>query len=143
MACSGTRLGRPAAPPGAAAAAERCLLLVRRAIKTYEEVLRPILEEAAGMQVTAIQLQHPQHATDIVRQLDLGGTDMLVCVGGDGTLWEGLQVRARASSCQMAEGPAWRRRCCCWGPHAALAARSPLAAAQQLPAKTCEHPGAR
>ena len=38
-----------------------------------------------------------RHATDIVRGLDLSQVDLLAFVGGDGTAFEGLQVRARAS----------------------------------------------
>jgi diacylglycerol kinase family enzyme len=61
----------------------------------FSKVLRPILEDAAGMEVTAVQLQRPEHATELAAQLDLSSTDTLMCLGGDGTLWEALQVGAR------------------------------------------------
>jgi diacylglycerol kinase family enzyme len=52
----------------------------------------PVLQQAAGMQVTVVQTTHSGHATEVAAQLELGSTDMLLCVGGDGTLWEALQV---------------------------------------------------
>ncbi len=32
------------------------------------------------------------HATELMHNLDLASTDMVLSVGGDGTLYEGLQV---------------------------------------------------
>jgi hypothetical protein len=55
-------------------------------------VLRPVLEQAAGMQLTVVQTQHEGHAADITLALELDSTDMLVVVGGDGTLFEAMQV---------------------------------------------------
>lgn len=48
--------------------------------------------KAAGLEVTVKETQHRGHATDIVRQLPLGTCDALVTVGGDGTVFEALQV---------------------------------------------------
>jgi diacylglycerol kinase family enzyme len=55
-------------------------------------VVQPVLEQAAGMQVSVVELQRPMHAKQVAQELDLGSTDLLACAGGDGTLWEALQV---------------------------------------------------
>jgi hypothetical protein len=54
------------------------------------------------MQVTVLQLERPLHAKELVQQLDLGSTDLLACVGGDGTIWEALQVGPRAAAAAAA-----------------------------------------
>lgn len=48
--------------------------------------------QAAGLEVTVKETEHPGHATDIVRQLALDSCDAVVAVGGDGTVFEALQV---------------------------------------------------
>ena len=42
--------------------------------------------------MTVSQTHHRGHATEIVRQLPIGSCDALVTVGGDGTVFEALQV---------------------------------------------------
>jgi diacylglycerol kinase family enzyme len=51
-----------------------------------------MLRDAAGMNVTVHKTRSPGHATSVIASLDLDAVDMLVFVGGDGTVFEGLQV---------------------------------------------------
>ena len=57
----------------------------------YSTAVQTILQ-AAGLDVTVKETEHPGHATDIVRQLALDSCDAVVAVGGDGTVFEALQV---------------------------------------------------
>ena len=50
---------------------------------------------AAGLEVAAQETQHAGHASQMAADLDLGRTAALVMVGGDGTVFEALQARAR------------------------------------------------
>ena len=43
----------------------------------------------------------PGHATEMTQHLDLGEVDLLVVVGGDGTVWEALQVGEGVLMCAM------------------------------------------
>jgi len=54
--------------------------------------VRPILE-AAGFHLDVRETQGPGHATDIVKEAELQNFDAVVAVGGDGTIFEILQVR--------------------------------------------------
>ena len=49
--------------------------------------------EAAGFQLDVRETQGPGHATEIVREVQLEVFDAVVAVGGDGTIFEILQVR--------------------------------------------------
>ena len=48
--------------------------------------------KAAGLQLTVKETERAGHATDIVRALTPGSCDAIVTVGGDGTVFEALQV---------------------------------------------------
>ena len=48
--------------------------------------------KAAGLSVTVRETQRAGHATEIVRSLQLDQCDALITVGGDGTVFEALQV---------------------------------------------------
>lgn len=48
--------------------------------------------KAAGLIVTVRETQRAGHATEIVRSLQLDQCDALITVGGDGTVFEALQV---------------------------------------------------
>lgn len=63
-----------------------------RSQRLFQRHVAPVLENAAGMTLTAVLTRHPRHATEITRELDLSTQDILVFVGGDGTVFEGLQV---------------------------------------------------
>ena len=47
---------------------------------------------AAGLSLIEHTTTHAGHATAIVQQLQLQGLRAVVLVGGDGTVWEALQV---------------------------------------------------
>lgn len=53
--------------------------------------------KAAGLSVTVRETQRAGHATEIVRSLQLDQCDALVTVGGDGTVFEALQVMPRCA----------------------------------------------
>ena len=59
------------------------------------ETLLPMLRDAAGLRVTVHETRHRGDATGILGSMDLVDVDMVVYVGGDGTVYEGLQVRGR------------------------------------------------
>lgn len=63
----------------------------RRARRTFIKHVRPILE-AAGFHLDVRETQAPGHATDIVKEAELQIFDAVVAVGGDGTIFEILQV---------------------------------------------------
>lgn len=69
-------------------------------MKSFSRTVLPVLQQAAGMHVAVAQTCHRGHATEVAAQLDLASTDMLLCVGGDGTLWEALQVGRGAQGLQ-------------------------------------------
>lgn len=48
--------------------------------------------QAAGLVVTKRETQQAGHATEIVQGLPLDSCDAIVTVGGDGTVFEALQV---------------------------------------------------
>lgn len=48
--------------------------------------------KAAGLSLTVWETDRPGHASEMVKQLDLAACDVLVTVGGDGTVHEALQV---------------------------------------------------
>lgn len=68
-------------------------LLLSRSAKLFQQQVAPVLEDAAGMHLTSLVTQHAGHATQLCAELNLAAVDLLVFVGGDGTVWEGLQVR--------------------------------------------------
>lgn len=47
---------------------------------------------AAGLRMTVKETQRAGHATEMVRGLELDQCDALITVGGDGTVFEALQV---------------------------------------------------
>ena len=53
--------------------------------------MRPILE-AAGFHLDVRETQGPGHATTLVKEAELQIFDAVVAVGGDGTIFEILQV---------------------------------------------------
>ena len=57
-----------------------------------------MLRDAAGLRVTVHETRCRGDATGFVASMDLRDVDMIVYVGGDGTVYEGLQVR----------GPVWQ-----------------------------------
>jgi hypothetical protein len=77
-----------------------CNLLCRSA-KLFQQQVAPVLEDAAGMQLSRVVTQHAGHVSQLTAQLSLAAVDMLVFVGGDGTVFEGLQVTAAASGVCM------------------------------------------
>ena len=66
----------------------------RRARQTFVGHVRPILE-AAGFHLDVRETKGPGHATDIVKEAELQIFDAVVAVGGDGTIFEILQVQPR------------------------------------------------
>lgn len=48
--------------------------------------------KAAGFSMSVKETQRAGHATEMVQGLHLGHCDALITVGGDGTLFEALQV---------------------------------------------------
>lgn len=76
-----------------------CLCLRCRSAKLFQKQVAPVLEDAAGMMLSRVVTQHAGHASELTRQLSLAAVDMLVFVGGDGTVFEGLQVGGKDSSC--------------------------------------------
>lgn len=62
-----------------------------KSAKLFQKQVAPVLEDAAGMTLSRVVTQHAGHATELTRQLSLAAVDMLVFVGGDGTVFEGLQ----------------------------------------------------
>ena len=62
-----------------------------RARKTFAKHVKPILE-AAGFQLDFRETRGPGHATEIVKEAHLETVDAVVAVGGDGTIFEILQV---------------------------------------------------
>lgn len=65
-----------------------------RARQTFVGHVRPILE-AAGFHLDVRETKGPGHATDIVKEAELQIFDAVVAVGGDGTIFEILQVQPR------------------------------------------------
>ena len=54
-------------------------------------VCKPVLE-AAGVQMDVVETRRPGHAIEIAQSVVPGSYDALICVGGDGTVFEVLQV---------------------------------------------------
>ena len=54
--------------------------------------------KAAGLSVVVKETQRAGHATEIVRSLQLDQCDALITVGGDGTVFEALQVMTSCAS---------------------------------------------
>jgi diacylglycerol kinase family enzyme len=69
--------------------------------QTFVRHVRPILE-AAGFHLDIRETKGPGHATDIVKEAELQIFDAVVAVGGDGTIFEILQVQP--SCCLDAAG---------------------------------------
>jgi len=57
-----------------------------------------VLQDAAGMTVCSMVTTGPGAATELMAQLDLTAVDLLLFVGGDGTVYEGLQVRGLSTA---------------------------------------------
>eukprot|EP00878_Enallax_costatus_P029883 GHUV01032449.1.p1 GENE.GHUV01032449.1~~GHUV01032449.1.p1 ORF type:complete len:254 (+),score=58.01 GHUV01032449.1:465-1226(+) len=72
--------------------------------RLFQRHVAPVLEGAAGMSLTSLVTQHPGHATQLLHELNLAAVDLLVFVGGDGTVYEGLQVGSRACRACMSSG---------------------------------------
>lgn len=69
-----------------------------RSLQMFRSELLPVLEDAAGMEVVLHTTRGPGHAAELLGQLDLASVDLLVFVGGDGTVYEGVQVRVPGAS---------------------------------------------
>ena len=62
-----------------------------RARGAWSKEAQPILK-AAGFQMEVFETQAQGHAFKIVQDLNLQSTDAILCVGGDGTMSEVVQV---------------------------------------------------
>ena len=62
-----------------------------RAADCYHKVVKPMFA-AAGLSTVEHTTTHAGHAPVIVQQLQMQGLRAVVLVGGDGTVWEALQV---------------------------------------------------
>jgi diacylglycerol kinase family enzyme len=60
----------------------------------FQKQVVPLLQDAAGFTLTQLVTERPGHATALAAGLDPTTTDLVLVVGGDGTVWEVLQVRA-------------------------------------------------
>jgi len=60
-------------------------------LQILNNTLLPALRGAAGMVVVVHSTQYPGHAKRIVEELAVYDVDLLVFVGGDGTVYEGIQ----------------------------------------------------
>lgn len=63
--------------------------------KIVNSTLLPMLRDAGGLHVNVHQTKAPGDAEQLLSTLDLESVDMVVYVGGDGTVFEGLQVCAQ------------------------------------------------
>jgi sphingosine kinase len=61
------------------------------AARAFQRSVAPLLEDAAGFVVTCTHTSHAGHAAELVASLDIGSTELLLLVGGDGTVHEALQ----------------------------------------------------
>lgn len=75
-----------------------------RAEKVFEQQVLPVLQDAAGMSVHTLVTAGPGAATQMAAQLDLSAVDLLLFVGGDGTVYEGLQVSSLSRAPQQLVG---------------------------------------
>ena len=66
-------------------------MCARRAKRIYERQVAPILA-AAGLDVVVVETVQRGHAGKLAAALDLRQCDLLVLVGGDGTVFDALQV---------------------------------------------------
>lgn len=69
-----------------------------------------MLQDAAGMTVHSMVTTGPGAATELMAQLDLAAVDLLLFVGGDGTVYEGLQVR-HLSTASVSTAQHWVAAC--------------------------------
>jgi hypothetical protein len=76
----------------------------RRAQRIYERHVAPVLA-AAGLDVRAVQTHERGHAGRLAAGVPLARCDMLVLVGGDGTVFDALQARR---ACPDPGRPAFR-----------------------------------
>lgn len=70
------------------------LMTSHRSQLLMSQTVLPMLRDAAGLTVTVHQTTSPGDASAICAGLQLEGVDLLLFVGGDGTIFEGLQVSA-------------------------------------------------
>jgi diacylglycerol kinase family enzyme len=77
-----------------------------RSAKLFQQQVAPVLEDAAGMSLSRLVTQHAGHASQLTAELSLAAVDMLVFVGGDGTVFEGLQVSGVGGAEGVWIGPA-------------------------------------
>jgi diacylglycerol kinase family enzyme len=64
---------------------------VCRAAMVFRTQVLPILQ-AGGLECVVHETKHRGHATEIVKKLQSAACDAIVGVGGDGTIFEILQV---------------------------------------------------
>ncbi|KAL6753666.1 ATP-NAD kinase-like domain-containing protein [Haematococcus lacustris] len=57
----------------------------------FSRQVLPVLRDAAGLVLEVHTTRHRGHATEIVARLDLQQVDLILYVGGDGTVFEGMQ----------------------------------------------------
>lgn len=67
----------------------------------FQKQVVPLLQDAAGFTLTQLVTERPGHATALAAGLDPTTTDLVLVVGGDGTVWEVLQVRAKGGRGQV------------------------------------------
>ena len=78
-------------------------MLLCRGADCYRNNVKPMFT-AAGLSLIEHTTTHAGHATAIVQQLQLQGLRAVVLVGGDGTVWEALQVMMPFSFSALFEG---------------------------------------
>ena len=67
-------------------------MLQCRSREQFQSIGVQSIFKAAGLELSVKETQRAGHATEMVRDLDLDSCDALVTAGGDGTVFEALQV---------------------------------------------------
>ena len=62
------------------------------AMKIWRTIAQPMMIEA-GIDVTELVTQRPQHAFEVMATLVLNQYDAIITVGGDGILFEGRRLK--------------------------------------------------
>lgn len=74
------------------------------AASQFDSDVLPVLRDAAGMAVTVVRTEGPGHAVSLVEGLDVATHDVIVVVGGDGSVHEVLQGLMRRRDWATAVG---------------------------------------
>lgn len=67
-------------------------MLQCRSKEQFQSIGVQSIFNAAGLELSVKETQRAGHATEMVRDMDLDTCDALVTAGGDGTVFEALQV---------------------------------------------------